>query len=144
MAKSFSASVGQWASESPQRIEAVYRRSVELLSEEMTRTRGNGGRMPFKTGNLARSLLASTEAMPKTSEVLSAGSNVGVVTATLRLDQVIFLGFQAAYARRREFGFVGADSLGRVYNEAGAHFVTGAIAEWPQIVAQAVQEVSKK
>lgn len=144
MAKGFSASIGSWASQSEARVQAVFRRSVELLADEMTRTKGNGGRMPFLTGNLARSLLASTESMPKTSEVLSAGSNVGVVTATLRLDQVIFLGFQAAYARRREFGFVGADSLGRVYNEAGAHFVTGAIAEWPQIVAEAVQEVSKK
>jgi len=141
MAKSFAASVGQWASQSEARVQAVYRRSVEMLSEEMTRTRGNGGRMPFLTGNLARSLLASTESMPKTSEVLSAGSNVGTVTATLRLDQVIFLGFQAVYARRTNNGFVGADSLGRVYNQAGAYFVEGAIAEWPAIVAKAASEL---
>lgn len=141
MAKGFSASVGQWASQSEARIQAVYRRSVELLSEEMTRTRGNGGRMPFLTGALARSLLASTESMPKTSEVLSAGSNVGTVTATLRLDQVIFLGFQAIYARRVNNGFVGADSLGRVYNQAGAYFIEGAVAEWPAIVAKAASEL---
>lgn len=141
MAKSFSASVGQWASQSEARIQAVYRRSVELLSEEMTRTRGNGGRMPYLTGNLARSLLASTESMPKTSEVLSAGSNVGAVTATLRLDQVIFLGFQAVYARRVNSGFVGADSLGRSYNQSGSYFLEGAIAEWPQIVSKAAAEI---
>lgn len=141
MATSFSASVGAWASKTPQRVQAVYRRSVELLAEEMTRTKGNGGRMPVLTSTLARSLLASTESMPKTSKVLSAGSNVGVVTATLRFDQVIYLGFQAVYARRVNNGFVGADSLGRVYSQQGAHFVEGAIAEWPSIVARAAAEL---
>lgn len=141
MAKSFSAAVSEWASKTPQRVQAVYRRSVEMLSEEMIKTVGQGGRLPFETGNLARSLLASTTAMPKTSEVLSAGSNVGAVTATLKLDQVIYLGFQAVYARRQNYGFVGADSLGRIYNQQGRYFVEGAIAEWPRIVAEASKEI---
>lgn len=141
---SFSKMIGDWASATGERLSAVHRRSVVLLGEEMITTKPQGGRLPFDTGNLARSLLASTQAMPKTATGQFPGSNVGVVAATLRPEQAVFIGFQAAYAKRRNFGFVGADSLGRVYNESGDHFVEGAIAKWPQIVAQAVREVQSR
>lgn len=142
MATSFSAAVGAWASQTEKRLTAVRRRSVELLGEEMARTRDDGGRVPRDTGNLARSLTASTQSMPKTAEAPFAGSDIGSVTATLDLRQPIWLGYQAIYARRQNYGFVGADVLGRVYNQPGSYFVEGAIANWQQIVAQAVAEVS--
>ncbi|WP_442596305.1 hypothetical protein ACSBPU_05585 [Parapusillimonas sp. JC17] len=141
MTNSFSAAIGAWAAESKDRIQAVHRRSVELLAEEMVDTKPNGGRLPFLTGNLARSLLASTEGMPKASETPTAGSNVGAITATLELNQSVWLGYQAIYARRRNYGFVGADVLGRVFNEPGDYFVEGAIANWQQIVARAAAEI---
>lgn len=141
MTNSFSAQVGAWASQTQARITAVRRRAIEMLAEEMARTRPQGGRVPFVTGNLARSLLASTAGMPRTSMTLSVGSNVGVVTATLAPDQVIWLGYQAIYARRVNYGYIGADALGRVYNQAGAHFVEGAIAQWQEIVARAAREI---
>lgn len=138
---SFAAQVDSWVNKTKERQRAVYRRSVELLAEEMTTTRPQGGRVPFLTGNLARSLLASTAAMPKMAEGPYSGSNVGLVTAKLEMDQSVWLGYQAAYARRRNYGFVGADSLGRNYNESGAYFVEGAIANWQQIVNKAISEV---
>lgn len=141
MAKSFAATIGKWASKSEERITAVRRRSVELLGDEMTRTKPQGGRVPFLMGNLMRSVLADTKAMPKVADGPFPGSNVGLVAATLRNDQPLWIGYQSKYARRMNFGFVGADSLGRVYNQQGNHFVEGAIAEWPQIVARAVAEV---
>lgn len=141
MRGSFSAAVGSWAKQSTERLTAVRRRSVELLADEMTKTKPNGGRVPVDTGNLARSLLASTAAMPKTSATPSVGSNVGAVAATLDLQQPVWLGYQAVYARRVNNGFVGADSLGRVYNQPGNYFVEGAIASWQQIVAKAVKEM---
>lgn len=141
MAKSFAAAVGGWASQSKARLTATRRRSVELLAERMSNTKPNGGLVPFLTGNLARSLLASTQGMPSTSNRPAAGSNVGMVTATLDLTQPVWLGYQAAYARRQNYGFVGADSLGRVYNQPGNHFVEDAIANWQQIVAQAAREM---
>ena len=141
MSTSFSAAIGQWASQSKERIQAVHRRSVELLAEEMVNTKPNGGRLPFLTGNLARSLVASTEGMPKTSETPTEGGNVGAVTATLDLGQSVWLGYQAIYARRQNYGFVGADVLGRVFNQPGSYFVEGAIANWQQIVDKAVAEI---
>jgi hypothetical protein len=131
----------EWAERTKRNIDAIHKRSIELLADEMARTKGQGGRVPFDTGNLARSLLASTQAMPKTSEALSTGSNVGAVVATMRVDQPVWLGYQAVYARRTNFGFVGADSKGRVFNQPGNHFVEGAIAQWPQIVQNAVREI---
>lgn len=138
---SFSEAVGSWASATERRLSAVHKKAIEKLAMEMTRTRAEGGNVPVDTGNLYRSLLASTTAMPKTAEGPFAGSNVPSVIATLRLNDTLWLGFQARYARRINFGFVGADALGRVYNQQGAHFVERAVALWPQIVREAVEEV---
>ena len=49
----------------------------------------------------------------------------------------MWLGYQAIYARRQNYGSVGADKLGRGFNQAGSYFVEGAIEKGPQIVAQA-------
>lgn len=138
---SFSESVGAWANATEKRLSAVHKKAVEKLAMEMTRTRAEGGNVPVDTGNLYRSLLASTTAMPKTAEGPFPGSNVASVIATLRLNDTIWIGFQAKYAKRQNFGFVGADALGRVYNQPGNHFVERAIAMWPQIVREAVEEV---
>jgi len=138
---SFAESVGSWASATERRLSAVHKKAIEKLAMEMTRTRAEGGNVPVDTGNLYRSLLASTTAMPKTAEAPFAGSNVPSVIATLRMNDTLWLGFQAKYARRQNYGFVGADALGRVYNQQGAHFVERAIAMWPQIVREAVEEV---
>lgn len=143
MSKSFSATIGKWASQTEARITAVHRRSVELLGDEMSKTRPQGGRVPFKTGNLARSILASTSGMPRTADGPFSGSNVGLIAAQIRPEQKVWLGYQAAYARRVNNGFVGADRLGRVYNQQGAYFVEGAIMSWPQIVAKAVTELRR-
>lgn len=138
---SFSEAVGSWASATERRLSAVHKKAIEKLAMEMTRTRAEGGNVPVDTGNLYRSLLASTTAMPKTAEAPFSGSNVPSVIATLRLNDTLWLGFQAKYARRQNYGFVGADALGRVYNQQGAYFVERAIAMWPQIVREAVEEV---
>lgn len=141
MTGSFSKAVGKWARATPKRLDAVYARSVELLGEEMAKTTKEGGRVPFQTGNLSRSLLASTEDMPPTSDGPFTGGNIGLVAATLKATQFVFIGYQAKYSRRVNSGFVGADSLGRVYNQTGAHFVEKAVAEWPNIVRKAVTQV---
>src|SRR5690606_35613305 len=112
----FSAAVGAWASATEKRLSAVHKKAVEKLAMEMTRTRAEGGNVPVDTGNLNRSLLASTTIMPKIAEGPFAGSNVPSVIATVRMSDTVWLGFQAKYARRVNFGFFGADALGRVYN----------------------------
>lgn len=144
MSKSFAAQVGAWASKSEAKLTATRRRAIELLADEMALTQPVGGRVPFETGALARSLLASTSGMPKTSESLKAGGNVGAVVAMLPLNKAIWLGYQSVYARRQNYGYVGADVLGRVYNQQGSYFVEYAIAMWPTIVELAAEDLQTK
>jgi hypothetical protein len=126
----FADQLTEWGRQTEARMEAIYRRSVKLLADEMTRTKAQGGRLPVLTTALSKSLVASTQGMPKTSTTPTAGTTVGVVIATLKLNQPIWLGYQAIYARRQNYGFVGADKLGRVFNQQGSYFLEYAIEKW--------------
>lgn len=140
---SFSDICGEWANESEARLRAVFARSVELLADELTTTRANGGKLPHKTGNLMRSLLASTAGLPAQggSEDRYSGQDVGLVAAGLSLGDTVWLGYQANYARRMNYGFKGTDALGRSYDQEGAHFVEYAIEMWPILVELAAGEI---
>lgn len=138
---SFAEQIGEWASQTEKRIDAVNARSVELLAAEMSKTVREGGKVPFQTGNLSNSLLASKSGLPRAKEPPFTGSNVGLVAASLKANEQVWLGYQAKYARRMNNGFVGADSKGRVYNQQGFHFVESAIAKWNRIVKTAVSQV---
>ena len=139
----FADTVDAWTKETEQRMTAVWRQSIDDLAEVMNRTRSNGGRLPHRTGNLMRSLLASTAGPIPMGEpgAKYAGTDIGLTTAGLQLDQTIWIGWQANYAHRLNYGFVGEDSLGRNYNQAGAHFLEAAIADWPNIVRMAVSKI---
>jgi len=141
---SFTESIDAWVAQTKERLDAVHGRSVELLGEELAKTKPEGGKVPFMTGNLARSLLASKSGMPNTADGPYAGSNIGLVAATLKADETVYIGYQAKYSFRQNYGYVGADSLGRVYNQQGNYFIEGAVAEWPNIVKTAVSEIKGK
>lgn len=140
---SFSDICGDWANESEARLLAVFRRAVELLADELMTTRANGGKLPHVTGNLMRSLLAQIGSMPSqgSAEERFAGADVGVIVAQALLGDDIYLGYQANYARRINYGFNGTDALGRSYNQEGAHFVEYAIEMWPILVELAAEEI---
>lgn len=127
-------------------MKAVWRGSIDMLADEMTTTRANGGRLPHRTGNLMRSLLASTAGMPRQGEAGEkyAGGDVGLVTAGLELGDSVWLGFQANYARRMNYGFVGQDKLGRTYNQTGAGFIEAAVAAWPTIVELVAEDIQRQ
>ena len=131
-----------WAQETQDEMLAVFRQSVVLLAREMTRTRDDGGVAPKITGNLVRSILAQVNQRVQVSSAEDfAGSDVGAAVAQALLGDTVYLGFQAAYARRVNSGFVGEDAMGRTFNQQGAGFVERAINLWPQIVDQATREV---
>lgn len=119
----------------------MFKRAVELLSDELSRGRQNGGKLPWDTGNMARSLEAAINGTVNVKPG-APGGDVGAKVAVLQLGDVITLGYQAIYARRQNYGFVGTDSLGRQYNQEGAHFVEHAAALWPQMVKQAETEMA--
>lgn len=140
---SFGDDIKKWTLETEDLFDAIHKRSIEMLAEEMIRSKSNGGKLPVDSGNLQRSQLASTSGMPNVGDPDQefSGSNVGAVIATMEANQPLWIGYQAVYARRMNYGFVGADSLGRVYNQEGNYFIEGAIAEWPKLVEAAVKDV---
>ncbi|RKD68974.1 hypothetical protein [Rhizobium sp. WW_1] len=137
--QSFSAQVGAWAAAEMERAEAVFQTAAQTVANEVRTPVAEGGRMPIKTGNLRRSLMASTASMPTIIEGKQEFTDnpVELVIAGAELGGTVYLGFQAAYAARMNYGFVGEDSLGRAYNQAGFGFVDAVAQRWPQIVAEA-------
>jgi hypothetical protein len=114
---SFSAQVSTWAKMTEARTLAVFRQSAQTVAQEVKKTRDRGGHMRVDTGFLRASLMASTSQMPSIDPKATAteghsyaddNSQVELVIANARIDQVIYLGFTASYARYREYkdGFV--------------------------------------
>lgn len=143
---SFMDTINAWTAKTEKRTTAVYARFIELLADDMITTVQYGGHLPHRTGNLMRSLLASTSGPPSTGGpgAQFAGQDIGLVTAGLKFGQDVWIGYQAIYARRMNYGFKGADSLGRVYNQEGFGFLEAALAKAPQLAAQAAAEVQAK
>ena len=95
---------------------------------------------PKKTGNAYRSWLGSTTAMPPVRPDVSEFSDndaTGVAIAGLDVGDTFYLGAQAAYMARLNYGFTGEDSLGRTYNQAGIGWIEREAAMWPQYVKDA-------
>ncbi|MDR9781594.1 hypothetical protein [Rhizobium redzepovicii] len=136
---SFAAEVSEWCRQVEGAAEAVFQTAAQTVANEVRTAVAEGGRMPVKTGNLRRSLMASTSAMPTIKEGKETFSDSGLelVIAGAQLGSTVYLGFQAAYAARMNYGFVGTDSLGRTFNQAGYGFVDAVAQRWPQIVTQA-------
>jgi hypothetical protein len=68
-------------------------------------------------------------------------SKISVVLPELKQGDVFYFTNNAAYARRREYGFVGQDSLGRYYNDRGDHMIANNISRWDMIVQGAAQKL---
>ncbi|QIG67256.1 hypothetical protein EVB37_020 [Rhizobium phage RHph_TM3_3_3] len=136
---SFAAQVSEWAKGEMERAEAVFQTAAQTVANEVRTSVNEGGRMPVRTGNLRRSLMASTSDMPRIQEDKTTFTDSGIemIIAGAELGETVFLGFQAAYAARMNYGFVGTDSRSRVYNQTGYGFVDAVAQRWPQIVTQA-------
>lgn len=142
---SFAASVGAWAAAELDRAEAVFQEAAKTVANEVRLSVADGGRMPVDTGTLRRSLMASTAQMPAIADnETGTGNDVELVIAGVTLGSAVWLGFTVRYALRQEYGFVGEDALGRVYNQAGRGFVTATAQRWPQIVQEAESKVRSR
>ena len=133
-----------WAAKQKAKLRNVYRSSVQELLNEMGTGRGAGGLIPVKTGNLARSALVEIgKAVQIDAEADSFTGPDAAAVVNLDLGDTAYLGWQAKYARRVNYGFVGEDALGRTYNQSGAGFAESIAAKWPKIVDGAVKEAAK-
>jgi hypothetical protein len=152
MAENFAATVDAWTAATKQRMLAVRNHSIERVVEVMQTPVGAGGNMPVDTGFLRSSLqftmgeanymLRENPNPDAAKGSLDSFSTEALITVLLGADlgDAIEAVYTAAYARRLEYGFQGADSLGRVYNQAGRRFVGLAAQQWPKIVEDAIAE----
>ncbi|GGA64939.1 hypothetical protein [Pelagibacterium lentulum] len=133
MAGSFSATVSAWAQKSEQRMTAVARESAQTLASEIRKPVGEGGRMPVITGNLRRSLLASTTAMPTIQrdqrEFPDNEEQITLEIAGWEMGTPLYLGFQAAYSRVREYDY---------------GFVAMSAQRWQQIVDESARIIQSR
>ena len=91
-------------------LEAATRAAALPVLNQVRITVPEGGRTPYKTGTYRRSF--QMETAEKTAERCT-----------------VVVGTDAPQARRLEFGFVGADKLGRVYNQAPRPHIRPALDE---------------
>ena len=134
----------KWAANlSTNGLTALLRNSVQALASEAGKTIPNGGLVPVKTGNLARSVVIDNKP-PQIIDVLATQKDFTLGVADIKPGDTVYIGWQAAYSRRMNYGFVGEDSLGRSYNQAGYGFAEATAAKWPQIVQEQAMKMRGK
>jgi hypothetical protein len=129
----FGLSLRAWQEKTTAQLQALARVATQDLAERVIDD------TPVDTGNLVGNWQPSLSApnLEVTDGALGNGYAQSALVATIqqfKAGEVFYYTNNAAYARRIEFGFVGPDSLGRVYNQAGRYMVTKAVAAWDSIV----------
>ncbi len=125
----FDVAVAQWAEKAKGKLNQFSLEFCQDLYQEIIET------TPVDKGNLRASWwpsLDTSEAYYFTPETRPPTPVFPTVSG-----HIYYLMNGAAYARRIEYGFVGEDSLGRVYNQQPRAMVRNAVARAP-IIAEAV------
>ena len=95
------------------------------------------GRIPVVSSDLINSLTSGKGTSGGTKGALSYTTAL----AGMELGDRLTFAWTSPYALRIEAGFVGTDSLGRTYNQAGRHFVGKNAARFSEFVAARSREV---
>ena len=115
----FSAQVKNWSEKAKRNSTLVHRQAVRHLYDGLVSL------TPVLTGNARRSWALSTVAMPviRPGVEFSAAPEVTLEIANIELGKTAYIGGQAEYLPRLNWGFTGTDSLGRKYKQAGRFFL---------------------
>jgi len=131
MARYTFATLDQWTKKTERRIDAVLKDATQSVIAVAQQTKAKGGRMPVDTGNLRNSLQSSVaggaSGEGKESYIMVAGNMKGGDLATFT--------WTAEYARPVNNG-----NRGR----PGAHFVEGAVDQWPAIVRASIRKAKAR
>ena len=125
------ATLDAWTKKTERRIDAVLKDATQSVVAVAQVTKAKGGRMPVITGNLRNSLISSIVGGAKgegaSSYILVAGNMNGGDVATFT--------WTAEYAAAVNNG-----NRGR----PGAHFVEGAVDQWPAIVRASIAKAKAR
>ena len=134
MTKYTFATLDQWTKKTERRIDAVLKDATQSVIAVAQVSREKGGRMPVITGNLRNSLQSSiaggASGEGKESYIMVAGNMKGgdLATFTWGNDDV-------PYAAAVNNGAQG---------RPGAHFVEGAVDQWPAIVRASIAKAKAR
>lgn len=129
-----------WVDRQKRNLRAIFQTATQSMLTDMGTGRGAGGLIPVDTGNLARSAIVEVGKAVSTKEDENFTGPDAAAIATLDLGDTAYLGWQAVYGRRVNYGFSGEDALGRTYNQSGAGFAESIAAKWPTYVNEAVRD----
>jgi len=125
------ATLDQWTKKTHQRIDAVLNDAAQSVVAVAQVTKAKGGRMPVDTGNLRNSLQSSVaggaSGQGAESYIMAAAGMKGGDVATFT--------WTAEYAAAVNNG-----NRGR----PGAHFVEGAVDQWPAIVRASIRKAKAR
>ena len=131
MTKYTFAQLDQWTKKTEKRIDAVLKDATQSVIAVAQQTKAKGGRMPVDTGNLRNSLQSSVaggaSGEGKESYIMVAGNMKGGDLATFT--------WTAEYAAAVNNG-----NRGR----PGAHFVEGAVDQWPAVVRASITKAKAR
>lgn len=106
---------------------------------------------PVDTGNLRGSLVASvngsTESQGPTNLFYQEGNGAAESYANIdgaKLGDKIIYRYRATYWRRLNYGFVGFDRLGRLYNQAGRFWIEQVGARYRSIMRAAATRLKMR
>lgn len=133
----------KWAQEQIRKLQAVPQVVADEMANTMAQYVDAGGLTPLDTGNLSRSVTISFAPVKRDPDGYHAPQRQDFDgTARQWKGGDIYIAYRAAYAHRVNYGFVGADSLGRTYNQSGRAFLEGYVAQFPQVVVRAVERLN--
>jgi len=131
MVKYTFAQLDQWTKKTQRRIDAVLKDATQSVVAVAQVTKAKGGRMPVDTGNLRNSLISSVaggaSGQGEESYIMAAAGMTGGDVATFT--------WTAEYAAAVNNGRNG---------RPGAHFVEGAVDEWPAIVRASIAKAKAR
>ena len=131
MARYTFAQLDQWTKKTERRIDAVLKDATQTVISVAQTPKSKGGRLPVDTGNLRNSLQSSiaggASGEGKESYIMVAGNMKGGDLATFT--------WTAEYAAAVNNG-----NRGR----PGAHFVEGAVDQWPAIVRASIAKAKAR
>ncbi|RWX78264.1 HK97 gp10 family phage protein [Neorhizobium lilium] len=140
---SFAAQIAGWAEKVPEAVEAVRNGAAQDVVKEMQTLDEEGGRLPYETGFLWASLMASTSSMPPINQNANPVDgqlyrfDFGTIEAVIigaDLDDDLYFGYTASYAAAQEYGAQG---------RAPAGFVRDAVQNWNEHVNRNAKKVRK-
>ena len=131
MTKYTFATLDQWTKKTERRIDAVLKDATQSVIAVAQQTKAKGGRMPVDTGNLRNSLQSSVAG----GAMGEGASSYILVAAGMKGGDLATFTWTAEYAAAVNNG-----NRGR----PGAHFVEGAVDQWPAIVRASIAKAKAR